>query len=95
MEQFCTAPRFKINLMNCLLDRCYKICSSCEIISDEFEQIKTMLSINGYPKYVLDKCIRELFNRKFTNHYVQRKKTQSKKDSHSFAVFRCLIRTNS
>ena len=47
--------RFKINLINCLLDRCYKICSSYKIISDEFEQIKTMLSRNGYPKYVLDK----------------------------------------
>ena len=26
---------------------------------DEFEQIKTMPSRNGYPKYVLDKCARE------------------------------------
>ena len=58
--------RFKINLINCLLDCCYRICSSYEIICDEFEQIKTMLSINGYPKHVLDKCIREFFNRKFT-----------------------------
>ena len=58
--------RFKINLINCLLDRCYKICSTYEIIFDEFEQIKTMLSRKGYPKYVLDKCIREFFNRKFT-----------------------------
>ena len=82
--------RFKINLINCLLDHCYKICSSYKIISDEFEQIKTMLSINGYPKYVLDKCIREFFNHKFTT-----KPSCSKKDSYSFAVFRSLIRTNS
>ena len=32
--------RFTINLINCLLDRCYRICSSYEIICDEFEQIK-------------------------------------------------------
>ena len=44
--------RFKINLFNCLLDRCYRICSSFETIYDEFEQIKTMLSKNGYPKFV-------------------------------------------
>ena len=69
--------RFKINLINCLLDRCYKICSSYEIISDEFEQIKTMLSINGYPKYVLDKCIREFFNRKFTTNPLRSKKKDS------------------
>ena len=25
-----------------------------------------MLSTNSYPKYILDKCIREFFNRKFT-----------------------------
>ena len=66
--------RFKINLINCLLDRCYKICSSYEIISDEFEQIKTMLSRNGYPKYVLDKCIRELCDRKFTTKQLCSKK---------------------
>ena len=58
--------RFKINLINCLLDRCHRICSSYEVICDEFEQIKVMLSRNGYPKHVLDKCIREIFNRKFT-----------------------------
>ena len=60
--------------MNCLLDRCYKICSSYEIISDEFEQIKTMLSRNGYPKYVLDICMREFFNRKFTTKPLRSKK---------------------
>ena len=69
--------RFKINLINCLLDRCYKICSSYEIISDEFEQIKTMLSINGYPKYLLDKCIREFFIRKFTTKSLRSKQKDS------------------
>ena len=53
--------RFKINLINSLLDRCYRISSLYEIICDVFEQIKTMLFRNGYPKYVLDKCIREFF----------------------------------
>ena len=66
--------RFKINLINCLSDRCYIICCLYEIISDEFEQIKTMLSINGYPKYVLDKCIREFFNHKFTSKPLRSKK---------------------
>ena len=60
-----------------LVDLSYKICSSYEIISDEFEQIKTMLSINGYPKYVVDKCIREFFNRKFTTKPLRSKKKDS------------------
>ena len=33
-----------------------------------------MLSKNGYPKYVLDKCIREFFNRKFTTKPLRLKK---------------------
>ena len=53
--------RFEMNLINCLLDRCCRICSSYEIIRDGFEQIKTMLSRNGCPKYVLDKRIRKFF----------------------------------
>ena len=89
--------RNKINSINCLLDRYYRICSSHEIICDEFEQIKTMLSKNGYLKYVLDKCIREFFNRKFTTKLLlsKKKKNPLQKDSHLFAVFRRLTRTNS
>ena len=33
-----------------------------------------MLSRNGYPKYVLDKCIREFFNRKFITKPLRSKK---------------------
>ena len=44
--------------MTCLSDRCYKICSSYKIISDDFEQFKTLLARNGYLKYVLEKCVR-------------------------------------
>ena len=36
-----------------------------------------MLSINGYPKYVLDKCKREFFNRKFTTASLHSKKKDS------------------
>ena len=37
-----------------------------KIICDEFEQIKTMLSRNGYLKCILDKCICEFLNCKCT-----------------------------
>ena len=33
-----------------------------------------MLSRNGYPKYILDKCIRKFFNRKFTTKSLLSKK---------------------
>ena len=69
-----------MSLINCLLDRCYKICSSFEIICDEFEQIKNMLS-----RYLLDKCMREVFNRKFTTQPLLSKK----KDTTSKKIFIC------
>ena len=88
--------RFKINLINCLLDRCYRICSSYEIIGDEFEQIKTMLSRNGYPTYVLDNVYANfLIVSSQLSHYFRRKKILLLKNVHSFAVFRCFIVANS
>ena len=87
-------PRtFKMNFINCLLDRCCMICSSYEIICDEFKQINSMLSRNGYPKYVLDKCICEFYNRKFTTKSLLSKKKDRtpKKSFHLFAVFRCFV----
>ena len=71
-----------MNLINCLLDRCYRICSSYDIICDKFEQIKTMLSRNDYSKYVLDKCTREFFYRKHTtkSSLSKKKHFHSKKD---------------
>ena len=77
MEHFCILRRFKMNLINCLLDRCYRICGSYKIISGGFEQIKTMLSRKGCPKYVLDKCICEFFNRQFTTKLLLSKKKYS------------------
>ena len=55
----------KLNLINCLLDCCYRISSSNKIICDKFEQIKPMMLRNGHPKHGLNKCIREFFYRKF------------------------------
>ena len=79
--------RYKVNLVNCLLDRCYKICSFYELICEEVEHIKTMLSRNGYPKYFLDKCVREFFNRKF-----KPKQTTTSQDRRNLQSKRILIR---
>ena len=57
--------RYKYNLVNCLLDRAYKICSSYESIYSEVDNIKVMLGRNGYPAYFLDSCVRKFFNRKY------------------------------
>ena len=85
--------RFEMNLINCLLDRCYRICSSYKIICDEFDQIKTMLSRNGYPKHVLDKCILDFFNRKFTTKpsLSKKKRIPLQKDFYLFAILGALL----
>ena len=57
--------RYKYNLVNCSLDRAYKICSSYESICLEVDNIKVMLGRNGYPAYFLDSCVRRFFNRKY------------------------------
>ena len=44
----------------------YRICSLYKSIYDDFEHNKTMLSRKGHPTYILDKCIREFFNRNLT-----------------------------
>ena len=68
--------RYKYNLVNCLLDRASKICSSYESISSEVDNIKVMLGRNGYPAYFLDSCVRRFFNRnydKLLSHLEKRK----------------------
>ena len=57
--------RYKYNLVNCLLDRAYKICGFYESICSEVNNIKVMLGRNGCPAYFLDSCVRKFFNRKY------------------------------
>jgi len=57
---------YKMNLVNCQLDRCYLICSLYEIICKEVERMKHIFCCYGYPKYFIDKCIRRFFNCKFS-----------------------------
>ena len=54
------------------------------------------MSRNGYPKYVLDQCLREfLIVSSQLNYYFQKKKDSILKDFYLFAVFRCFIVANS
>ena len=57
----------------------YRICSLYKSIYDDFEHNKTMLSRKGYPTYILDKCIREFFNRNLTATITFKKKYSTSK----------------
>jgi len=45
-----TARKYKINLIKCLLDRIWKICTDYELINIEILKIKQILLNNDYPK---------------------------------------------
>ena len=55
--------RYKYNLVNCVLDRAYKISSSYESICSEADSIVVMLGRNGYPAYFLDSCVRSFYRK--------------------------------
>ena len=59
--------RYKYNLVNCLLDRAYTICSSYENICSDVDNIKVMLGRIGYPRlsFYICSCVRRFFNRKY------------------------------
>jgi hypothetical protein len=48
------APRdYKIGLINCLLDRAHRICSTEESLKNEIKKLKQILSKNEYPPKIV------------------------------------------
>ena len=56
--------QFKINLVNCLLNRAWRICSSSELFQTEVSFIKDILAANGYPYTFLNSLIHKFNHRK-------------------------------
>ena len=54
--------KYKFNLIHCLVDRAYKICSSNSSFWSEIEKLKSFFSKNGYPSHTIDKCITSKIN---------------------------------
>ena len=54
-----------INLIKCLLDRAWKICSNHDLFHQEILHLKEVLRKNDYPISVIDKKIEEFLNNKF------------------------------
>ena len=59
-----TAVVYKINLIKCLLDRAWKICSNYELFHQEILLLKEVLKKNDYPSSVIDKQIDKFLNKK-------------------------------
>jgi len=52
-----TARKYKIGLINCLLNRIWKICTTQEQKDDEVSKLRIILEKNEYPKNVIDQTI--------------------------------------
>ena len=59
------SPRdYKIGLINCLLDRAYRICSTEQALKKELVKIKQVLYKNEYPPKVVTNTIQKFFESK-------------------------------
>ena len=60
-----TSRKYKINLIKCLLDRIWKICSDYELINIEIIKLKQILLNNDYPLSIIDDEIYKFINNKY------------------------------
>ena len=56
--------RYKLNLIKCLLDKAFKICSNRPLMKKEFDFISTLLGKNGYPKRLIEIQTRKFLREK-------------------------------
>ena len=58
---------YKHGLVNTLIFRCFKICSSYEKIHNEIVSLKDILKHNSYPKNFIDNCIKNFFDKLYVS----------------------------
>ena len=58
---------YKHGLVNTLIFRCFKICSSYEKIHNEIVSLKDILKHNSYPKNFIDNCIKKIFDKLYVS----------------------------
>lgn len=61
----CVPMRYKTGLIQILLFRAFKLCSSYELLHSEFDKIRSILFSNGYAKPLIDKIIKRFLWHKF------------------------------
>ena len=81
-----TTKSYKINVIKCMLDRAWKICSNYELFHLEILSVKEILMKNDYPRSVIDKEISIFIGKKFKNSEVEKDKDKDKDKSKIFLV---------
>ena len=72
--------KYKRNLINCLLERSYRICSSYLIMHREFQNITNMMLSNEYPIEFIQNQIRHFLNKKFSKNVIPRTDSTQKQN---------------
>ena len=70
-----TSFSYKINLIKCLIDRSFKICNNWNSFHKDIESIKSNLTKNAYPPFLIDKVIKKYLDHKFSSNQNQLKGT--------------------
>ena len=60
-----TSFSYKISLIKCLIDRSFKICNNWNSFHNDIENIKSDLTQNAYPPFLIDKVIKMYLHYKF------------------------------
>ena len=78
-----TSFSYKINLIKCLIDRSFKICSYWNSFHNDIENIKSNLIKNAYPPFLIDKGIKKYLDYKF---FSKQSQLKDKCDVHYFKL---------
>ena len=57
---------YKIGLIKSLLFRCFSLCSDFIKFHHEIDKLKSILNKNSYPRYLIDKCIKQFLDKILT-----------------------------
>ena len=74
---------YKISLIQCLIDRLFKICDYWNSFHNDIEDIKSNLIKNVYPPFLIDKVIEKYLDYKFSSNQSQLK---DKSEVHYFKL---------
>ena len=76
---------FKHNLIGCLVDRCYKICSSYSYFHLELQRLRKYFSGNNFPQFLFDKSVSNYLDKIYDkNHYLTCEKLNSCRTGNRF-----------
>ena len=91
-----TSFSYKISLINCLIDRSFKICNNWNSFHNDKENIKSNLNKNACPPFLMDKVIKKYLEYKFSSNQIQLKDKSDvvTLDYHISATFHTISKIN-